>query len=178
MRDKFSAVFHWQIKTCRLPIVNHNDKNLVQGVDSLKFSKKSVLFSLLFIVLRAIYVNRVLQSFGSDEDFTITWRNDEDLFNDYSSKAFKAGFTVKKKFLESVDSSASPEKRILLDKSVSCSPNSLTSPLISTPAKTARPVTEQFPFLPLDRWFWSDQTEKIVVKLWLKLKCNGLATKM
>ena len=61
--------------------------------------------------------------------------------NDYSSKAFKAGFTVKKKFQESVDSSASPEKRILLDESVSCSPNSLTSPLISTSAKTARPVT-------------------------------------
>ena len=63
------------------------------------------------------------------------------LFNDYSSKAFKAGLTVKKKFQESVDSSASPEKRILLDESVSCSPNSLTSPLASTPAKTARPDT-------------------------------------
>ena len=61
---------------CFSPIVHHNDKNLVQGlvVDSLKFSKKSVLFSLLFIVLRPIYINRVLQSFGSDEDFTITWR--------------------------------------------------------------------------------------------------------
>ena len=56
-------------------------------------------------------------------------------------KAFKAGLTVKKKFQESVDSSASPEKRILLDESVSCSPNSITSPVTSTPAKTARPVT-------------------------------------
>ena len=45
----------------------------------------------------------------------------KDLFNDYSSKAFKAGLTIKKKFQESVDSSASPEKRILLDESVSCS---------------------------------------------------------
>ena len=69
---------------------------------------------------------------------------DEDLFNEYSSKAFKAGLTVKKKFQESVDSSASSEKRILLDESVSCSPKSITSPLtalISTPAKTARSVT-------------------------------------
>ena len=39
MGDKFSAVFHCQIKTksmsdcvlCFSPIVNHNDKNLVQG---------------------------------------------------------------------------------------------------------------------------------------------------
>ena len=66
---------------------------------------------------------------------------DEDLFNEYSSKAFKAGITVKKKFQESVDSSASPEKRILLDESVSCSLNSITSPLTSTPAKTVRSVT-------------------------------------
>ena len=63
----------------------------------------------------------------------------EDLFNDYISKGFKAGLA--EKFQESVGSSASPEKRILLDESVSCSPNSLTSPLTSTPAKTARPVT-------------------------------------
>ena len=69
-------------------------------MDSLKFSKKSVLFSLLFIVLRPIYVNRVLQSFGSDDNLK---KIDEDLFNDYSSKAFKAGLTVKKKFQESVD---------------------------------------------------------------------------
>ena len=40
---------------------------------TVKFSK-SVLYSLLFIVLRPIYVNRVLQSFGSDKDFMITWR--------------------------------------------------------------------------------------------------------
>ena len=66
---------------------------------------------------------------------------DEDFFNDYSSKAFEAFLTVKKKFQGSVDSSASPEKRILLDESVSCSPNSLTSPLTSTPAKTTRSVT-------------------------------------
>ena len=51
---------------CFSPIVNHNDKNLVQGRGQLK-----VLFSLLFILVRPVYVNRVLQSFGSDEDFMI-----------------------------------------------------------------------------------------------------------
>ena len=103
----------------------------------------------------------MLQSFGSDEDFTK--KINEYFLNDYSSKAFKAGLTVKKTFQESVDPSASPEKRIRLDESVSCSPNSLTSPLTSTPAKTARPVTT-VPISPVR--FWSDQTEKIVVKLW------------
>ena len=108
-------------------------------MDSLKFSKKSVLFSLLFIVLSSyickLYVAKLRKRRGLQDNLK---KINEDLFNDYSSKAFKAGLTVKKKFQESVDSSASPEKRILLDESVSCSPNSLTSPLTSTPA---RPVT-------------------------------------
>jgi len=46
---------------------------------------------------------------------------EDELFSDYSSKAFKAGLTVKKKKIEtlgnhSVGTSASPEKRILLEE--------------------------------------------------------------
>ena len=100
---------------------------------------------------------------------------DEDLFNDYSSKAFKAGLTVKKKFEESVYSSASPEKRILLDDSVSCSPNSLTLPLTSTPAKTARSVT-RVPISPvrpvvLERSDGEDRG-KTVVEVKIQWPCN------
>ena len=100
--------------------------------------------------------------------------SDEDLFNDYSSKAFKAGLTVKK-FQESVDSSASPEKRILLDESVSCSPNSLTLPLTSTPAKTTRPVTT-VPISPvrpviLERSDGEDRG-KTVVEVKIQWPCN------
>ena len=100
---------------------------------------------------------------------------DEDLSNDYSSKAFKAGLTVKKKFQESVDSSALPEKRILLDESVSCSPNSLTSPLTSTPAKTAPPVMTVpiFPVKPviLERSDGED-SGKTVVDVKIQWPCN------
>ena len=97
------------------------------------------------------------------------------LFNDYSSKVFNAGLTVKKKFQESVDSSVSPEKRILLDESVSCSPNSLTSPLISSPAKTARPVTT-VPISPvrpviLQRSDGEDRG-KTVVEVKIQWPCN------
>ena len=89
------------------------------------------------------------------------------LFNDYSSKVFKAGLTVKKKFQESVDSSASPEKRILLDESVSCSPNS--------PAKTARPVTT-VPMSPVRRVILQRLDEedrgKTVVEVKIQWPCN------
>ena len=100
---------------------------------------------------------------------------DVDLFNDYSSKAFKAGLTVKKKFQESVDSSALPEKRILLDESVSCSPNSLTSPLTSTPTKTARPVTT-VPIFPVRRVILQqsdgEDRGKTVVEVKIQWPCN------
>ena len=57
---------------------------------------------------------------------------EEELLNDYSSKACRAGLTVtvKKKAQalgkDSVETSASPEKRIILDESFSYSPNSRT----------------------------------------------------
>ena len=94
------------------------------------------------------------------------------LFNDYSSKAFKAGLKVKKKFQDSVDSSALPEKRILLDESVSCSPNSLTSPLTSTPVKTARPVTT-VPISPVIlQQSDGEDRGKTVVEVKIQWPCN------
>ena len=46
---------------------------------------------------------------------------DEEIFKSYSSKAYKAGFPIKKKGVQVHDSTAeksvSPEKRILLEKS-------------------------------------------------------------
>ena len=126
---------------CFPPIVNHNDKNLVQGRGQFKVS------SLQFVVhspspyICKSCIAELRKRRGLHDNLK---KIDEDLFNEYSSKAFKAGLTVKKKFQESVDSSASPEKRILLDESVSYSPNSITSPLTSTPAKTARHNSSHF----------------------------------
>ena len=67
----------------------------------------------------------------------------DELFSDYSSKAFKAGLTVKKKKIEtlgkdSVGTSASPEKRILLEESVDRSSNDLSLLVTSTPVKAVR----------------------------------------
>ena len=144
-------------------------------VNSLKISKKSVLFSLLCIVLRPIFVNRVAKLRKRRGLHDNLKKIDEDLFNDYSSKAFKAGLTVKKKFQESVDSSGSPEKRILLDESVSCSMNSLTSPLTSTPAETARPVTT-VPISPVRLVFLQrsdgEDRDKTVVEVKIQWPCN------
>ena len=119
---------------CFSPIVNHN-KNIVQGRGHFKVFEE--ISSLQFVVhcpsryICKSCVTKLRKRRGLHDNLK---KIDEDLFNDYSSKAFKAGLTVKK-FQESVDSSASLEKRILLDESVSCSPNSLTSPLTSTPVK-------------------------------------------
>jgi len=68
---------------------------------------------------------------------------EDELFSDYSSKAFKAGLTVKKKKIEtlgkdSVGTSASPEKRILLEEWVDRSSNDLSSLVTSTPVKAVR----------------------------------------
>ena len=68
---------------------------------------------------------------------------EDEPFSDYSSKAFKAGLTVKKKTIEtlgkdSAGTSASPEKRILLEESVDRSSNDLSSLVTSTPVKAVR----------------------------------------
>ena len=105
---------------CFSPIVNHNDKNLVQGRGQFKVIEE--ISSLQFVVhcpspyICKSCVAKLQKRRGLHDNLK---KIDEDHFNDYSSKAFKAGLTVKKKFQESVDSSASPEKRILLDESVS-----------------------------------------------------------
>ena len=105
---------------CFLPIVNHNDKNIVQGRGQFKVLEE--ISSLQFVVhCTSTYickscVSKLRKRRGLHDNLK---KIDEDLFNDYSSKAFKAGLTVKKKFQESVDSSASPEKRILLAESIS-----------------------------------------------------------
>ena len=104
--------------------MNHNDKNLVQGRGQFKVFEE--ISSLQFVVhcpspyICKSCVAKLRKRRGLHDNLK---KIDKDLFNDYSSKAFKAGLTVRKKFQESVDSSASPEKRILLDESVSCSPN-------------------------------------------------------
>ena len=67
---------------------------------------------------------------------------EDELFSDYSSKAFKAGLTVKKKIETrgkgSLGTLASPEKRILLEESVDRSSNDLSSLARSTPVKAVR----------------------------------------
>ena len=105
---------------CFSPIVNHNDKNLVQGRGQFKVFEE--ISSLQFVVhctspyICKLCVSKLRKQRGLHDNLK---KIDEDLFNDYSSKAFKAGLTVKKKFQESVDSLASPEKRILLNESIS-----------------------------------------------------------
>ena len=97
--------------------MNHNDKNLVQGRGQFKVFEE--ISSLQFVVhctspytCKSCFAN-FRKRRGLHDNLK---KINEDLFNDYSSKAFKAGLTVTKKFQEIVDSSASPEKRILLDK--------------------------------------------------------------
>ena len=68
---------------------------------------------------------------------------EDELFSDYSSKAFKAGLTVKKKKIEtlrkdSVGTLASPEKRILLEELVDRSSNDLSLLATSTPVNAVR----------------------------------------
>ena len=118
---------------------------------NLKFRKKSFLFSSSYTKHRHIFVDRAWESCESGEVFTPTsprrlYANarkiEDELFSDYSSKAFKAGLTVKKKIetlgKDSIGTSASPEKRILLEESVDCSSNDLSLLVTSTPVKAVR----------------------------------------
>ena len=52
--------------------MNHNDKNLVQGRGQFKVFEEISSLQFAFILVRPVYVNRVLQSFRSDKDFMIT----------------------------------------------------------------------------------------------------------
>ena len=164
---------------CFSPIVNHNDKNLVQGRGQFKVFEE--ISSLQFVVhCTSPYICKscVAKLRKRRRLHDNLKKIDEAILNDYCSKAFKAGLTVTKKFQESVDSSTSPEKRILLDKSVSCSLNSLTSvtsPVTSTPAKTARPVTT-VPISPVRSMILerSDREDrgKTVIEIKIQWPCN------
>ena len=150
---------------CFSLIVNHNDKNLVQGHGQFKVFEE--ISSLQFVVhcpsryICKSCVAKLRKRRGLHDNLK---KIDEDLFNDYRSKAFKAGLTVKKKFRESVDSSALPKKRILLDESVSCSPNSLTSIHHSHKKKFYSCENRSFCHNNSHSHFF--HLEKIVVKLW------------
>ena len=151
--------------------MNHDDRNLVQGCGQFKVFEE--ISSLQFVVhcpshyIGKSCVAELRKQRGLHDNLK---KIDEDLFNEYSSKAFKAGLT----FQESVDSSASPEKRILLDESVSCSPNSITSPLTSTPAKTARSVTTVpiSPVRPVILERSDEDRGKTVVEVKIQWPCN------
>ena len=135
---------------CFSPIVNHNDKNLVQGCGQFKVFEE--FSSLQFVVhctspyICKSCVSKLWKQQGLHDNLK---KIDEDLFNDYISKAFKAGLTVKKKFQESVDSSPSPEKRILLSRRIGF----LFTKLRHSHLLPRKPLvlSQQFPFLPLDR---------------------------
>ena len=84
--------------------MNHIDKNLVQGRGQFKIFEE--ISSLQFVVhftspyICKSSVAKLRKRRGLHDNLK---KIGEELFNDYSSKAFKAGLTVKKKFQESVD---------------------------------------------------------------------------
>ena len=139
---------------CFSPIVNHNDKNLVQGRGQFKVFEE--ISSLQFVVhCTSPYICKscVAKLRKRRRLHDNLKKIDEALLNDYCSKTFKAGLTVMKKFQESVDSTASPKKRILLDESVSCSLNSLTSvtsPVTSNVGRFAPLPVRPKSFRPLE----------------------------
>ena len=81
--------------------MNHNDKNLIQGRGQFKVFEE--ISSLQFVVhstspyICKSCVAKLRKRRGLHDNLK---KIDEDLFNDYSLKAFKAGLTVKKNFQE------------------------------------------------------------------------------
>ena len=132
---------------CFSTILKNNDRNLVKSRSEFKVQEE--ILSLQFIVHETSpYICRsCLGKLRKRRGLHANVRKIEDeLFSDYSSKAFKAGLTVKKKKKkkmetlgkDSVGTSASPEKRILLEESVDRSSNDLSSLATSTPVKAVR----------------------------------------
>ena len=71
-----------------------------------------------------IFVNSVLEHYKSGVDLSPTYENSTKkiiIFQSYSSKAYKAGLSIKKKAVQlhdlTVEESVSPEKRIVLKES-------------------------------------------------------------
>ena len=128
---------------CFSTILKNNDRNLVKSRSEFKVQEE--ILSLQFIVHETSpYICRsCVGKLRKRRGLYANVRKIEDeLFSDYSSKAFKAGLTVKKKIetlgKDSVGTSASPEKRILLEESVDRSSNDLSSLVTSTPVKAVR----------------------------------------
>jgi len=125
---------------CFSTILKNNDKNLVKSRGEFKVQEE--ILSLQFIVHETSpYICRsCVGKLRKRRGLYANVRKIEDeLFSDYSSKAFKVGLTVKKKIetlgRDSIGTSASPEKRILLEESVDRSSNDLSSLVTSTPVK-------------------------------------------
>ena len=121
---------------CFSPIIKNNDKNLVQSRGQFKVDEE--IRSLQFVVQpTSQYICK--SCVGKLRKRRALYNNlkqvEEELFEEYSSKALKAGFSVKRKahgLLEDFEGKPSPEKRISFDESV----HSFTAPLTSTPHKT------------------------------------------
>ena len=129
---------------CFSTILKNNDRNLVKSRSEFKVQEE--ILSLQFIVHETSpYICRscVVKLRKRRGLYANVRKIEDELFSDYSSKAFKAGLTVKKKKIEtlgkdSVGTSASPEKRILLEEWVDRSSNDLSSLVTSTPVKAVR----------------------------------------
>ena len=130
---------------CFSTILKNNDRTLVKSRSEFKVQEE--ILSLQFIVHETSpYICRsCVGKLRKRRGLNANVRKIEDeLFSDYRSKAFKAGLTVKKKKKietlgkDSVGTSASPEKRILLEESVDRSSNDLSSLVTLTPVKAVR----------------------------------------
>ena len=125
---------------CFSTILKNNDRNLVKSRSEFKVQEE--ILSLQYIVHETSpYICRsCVGKLRKRRGLYANVRKIEDeLCSDYSSKAFKAGLTVKKEIetlgKDSVGTSASPEKRILLEESVDRSSNDLSSLATSSPVK-------------------------------------------
>ena len=160
---------------CFSTILKNNDRNLVKSRSEFKVQEE--ILSLQFIVHETSpYICRsCVGKLQKRRGLYVNVRKIEDeLFSDYSSKAFKAGLTVKKKKIEtlgkdSVGTSASPEKRILLEESVDRSSNDFSSLVKSTPVKAVRNASVRKIQIPplivlFDLRSWSDQRETILAQ--------------
>ena len=118
-----------------------NDRNLVKSRSEFKVQEEILSFQFIVHETSPYICRSCVGKLRKRRGLYANVRKIKDeLFSDYSSKAFKAGLTVKKKRSEtlgkdSVGTLASPEKRILLEESVDRSLNDLSSLVTSTPVK-------------------------------------------
>ena len=131
---------------CFSTILKNNDRNLVKSRSEFKVQEEILSFQFIVhetspYICRSCVGKLRKRRLGL---YANVRKIEDELFNDYSSKAFKAGLTVKKKKKnetlgkDSVGTAASPEKRILLEESVDGSSNDLSSLVTLTPVKAVR----------------------------------------